>query len=303
MEGGGCHAYYSEKYFEEAKQELTVLQKDSPELASLVKVVSDKAELLKLKIPKAVGALVQKHAAKLSPYKLISWILERTIKNSKLNLQTNTSTLSIYREDPSTTAWSINTPRGIVTTPHVLLTTNAYTGFLVPKLRSLIVPVRGQMSALIPPDDLIKEPLKHTYSFVGTMGQYRGQNDYLIQRPVSPSTGEGGQLMFGGGRPLAKDEGVNVSNDEAIDQPVAEYLRTTLEKCMDINQSNVTASISTGLSPSTSEKSGLTAEQEWTGIMGFSRDHFPWVGGIPDMPGLWISAGFTGNGKLSIFYD
>lgn len=30
--------------------------------------------------------------------------------------------------------------------------------------------------------------------------------------------------------------------------------------------------------------------------MGYSCDGAPWVGAVPDSPGLWISAAFTGHG-------
>ena len=296
MDGGGCHAYYSEDYFEEAKKELAILRGSSPSLASQVHAVSDKAELAKLRIPTAVGAVIQRHAAKLSPYKLISWILEHVIRKSKLNLQTNTPALTICRAS-SSSKWNIRTPRGTISAPHVLLTTNAYTGQLVPKLRSLIVPVRGQMSALVPPKQLLHQPLKHTYSFVGIIGHHRGHNDYLIQRPISSATSDGGQLMFGGGRSKAKNEGVNVSNDDAIDEPVAKYLRMMLTTCMDINEDTSTTKASADPSTPEPNTSGLVAEKDWTGIMGFSRDNYPWVGALPDMPGLWLSAGFTGSGK------
>jgi glycine/D-amino acid oxidase-like deaminating enzyme len=37
--------------------------------------------------------------------------------------------------------------------------------------------------------------------------------------------------------------------------------------------------------------------QEWTGIMGYTRDKQPIVGQPPGTEGLWMCAGFNGHGE------
>jgi glycine/D-amino acid oxidase-like deaminating enzyme len=37
---------------------------------------------------------------------------------------------------------------------------------------------------------------------------------------------------------------------------------------------------------------------EWTGIMGFSPDGFPFVGEVPGEKGLWVSCSFQGHGMV-----
>lgn len=300
--GGGCHAYFSQRNFNEARDDVVELQRSDPPLGALVRMVLQRSELAQLRIPNAVGAVVQAHAAKLSPYKLISWILETLIKESKLNLQTNTPVLSLSKSDASPSSWDVHTVRGIISTRYVLFATNAYTSHLLPKFHNLIVPVRGEMSALTPPEILLRKPLQHTYSFIGTMGQDKVQDDYLVQRPVSSAIGEGGQLMYGGGRTIAKHKGVFVDTDDDVDEPVAKYLRTNLPELLDMenDESPLKSSIEAHIEERPKE---LAAEKEWTGIMGFSRDGFPWVGAVPGMPGLWISAGFTGSGKSPLSVD
>lgn len=148
----------------------------------------------------------------------------------------------------------------------------------------------------------MSEPLQLTYSFFGAHGASRGQDDYLAQRPIN-TDGDGenarGQLMFGGGRQLERNQGVGFDNDNVLDKHVAKYLRTKLHEFMDIK-----GGIFEGLSGESEAE--LDAVMEWTGIMGFSRDGSPWVGAVPDSPGLWISAGFTGhvmpNAPLSAQY-
>lgn len=97
--------------------------------------------------------------------------------------------------------------------------------------------------------------------------------------------------MFGGGRQLARHQGVGVDNDDVLDKPVAKYLRTKLNEFMDTKEGILDYSF--GESGAESE---LVALGGWTGIMGQSCDGAPWVGAVPDAPGLWISAGFTGHG-------
>ncbi|MCJ1395378.1 hypothetical protein MMC18_008262, partial [Xylographa bjoerkii] len=294
MPGGGCHAYYSQKYFEEAKVEVADLKQNNLSMGDTVRVVEDKEELSKLRIPTAVGAVIQSRAAKLSPYKLVSWILEDLVKNSRLNLQTSTPVVSLTRSKASTSSstskWTVQTPRGTLSAHHVLITTNGYTSYLLPQFRSIIVPVRGEMSALRTPVPLLQQPLNHTYAFIGTVGQDRIQDDYLVQRPVSPDGKGGGELMFGGGRTKAFHEGVDVDSDDMIDDPAAEYLRTKLPQVLNIGTSAHPSAKPRG------KGKELSAKKEWTGIMGFSRDGHPWVGAVPDAPGLWLSGAYTGSG-------
>lgn len=291
MAAGGCHAFFSDPSFEDAKREVEELRTCNPDLGALVRVVSQKMELAELRVPNAVGAIVQTHAAKLSPYKLVSWILEALIKQSKINLQTSTPVLCLSPSNGSSGKWNVQTARGTITTSHVLFTTNAYTGRLLPRFRDLVVPVRGQMSALTPTEVLLKEPLIHTYSFKGieSQGVYEG---YLTQRPISSAPGDKGQLMFGGARSLARHKGMYVDNDDSIDEPVAKYLRSKLETFLDIESDNPVVS-SFGSTLAQEKRNELAAEKEWTGVMGFSRDGFPWVGAVPEMTGLWISVGFN----------
>lgn len=106
--------------------------------------------------------------------------------------------------------------------------------------------------------------------------------------------------MFGGGRQLARHQGVGVDNDDDLDKPVAKYLRTKLHEFMDTKEEGILDYYPYSYSYS-SRQSGAESQLDdalsgWTGIMGFSCDGSPWVGAVPDSPGLWISAGFTGHG-------
>lgn len=190
--------------------------------------------------------------------------------------------------------WVLTTPRGDIHADEVLLCTNAYTSHLLPSFTDLIVPVRGQMSALKPAksvggDGAEGGPLsgKYSYGFIGNAGHTSKQDDYLVQRPMET----GGELMFGGGRGEASAFGMPGGNrtgdDSFIDESAATYLRSQLNNELNMNN----------------DGEELKASHEWSGIMGFSRDGYPWVGEVPAaMDGgerLYVCAGFTGHGMAN----
>ncbi|TVY29242.1 putative oxidoreductase [Lachnellula hyalina] len=294
----GCHACMDADMFAVGLKLIRSLQETSPELAKLVKVItkdSQNPSLSDLRIPSAAGAFLQANAASLWPYKLVSWMLETLLSSNKqevgnFNLQTNTPVTHLQNIDGK--SWIVHTPRGMIATDRVLLTTNAYTSHLLPKFSDLIVPVRGEMSALIPPPSMspassTHKPLEHTYVFIGHGKQNINQDDYLVQRPFSAESvknNRGGELMFGGGRSYAANAGLGVSDDSSIDDPAAAYLRRELNVVLDLQNKD----------------HELEATWEWSGIMGYSRDGYPWVGEVGEYlggaKGLFVCAGFTGHG-------
>ena len=282
-----CDAYQSDEDFERAVAKIQALNKASPELGQLVEIVSDKEELAKHRAPNAVGATLTSTAASLWPYKLVSWILEHLVKTSRLNLQTNTAVTSLERLLDG--GWALHTSRGIVSARQVIIATNAYTSHLLPELSGVIAPVLGQMSALIPPSGASR--LNHSYGFYGKHDDGLLQNDYLIQRPFHEGSSpgrHGGHLMFGGGRAVAPNEGFGIDDDSHVDPVTAAYLRRTLNEALLLED----------LEPGVGDppEPELKATHEWTGIMGYSRDWAPWVGGVPDRGGVYLASGYSGHG-------
>lgn len=90
--------------------------------------------------------------------------------------------------------------------------------------------------------------------------------------------------MFGGGRQYAVQAGVGIFDDSSIDPPAADYLRRELPVALNLYNNG----------------EELKASYEWSGIMGFSRDNWPWVGPVSEKlgggEGLYVCAGFTGHG-------
>ncbi|KAL5348728.1 hypothetical protein ACLOAV_006148 [Pseudogymnoascus australis] len=295
----GCKAFYSKAMFDMAISDSETSAKLDPELGKLMTPINPGDTNPSLKDVRlgdaSVGALVQKPAASLWPYKLVAWMLEQLLERNGsssegcFNLQTKTPVTHI--QGLTHGRWIVHTDRGMVTANKVLLATNAYTSHLLPHFGDLIVPVRGQMSSLIPPPSISADtgkPLSYTnsYGFLGNKSQNSNQDDYLVQRPFREVDGKlsGGELMFGGGRGQATILGMGVADDTTIDEAVAHYLRTELNTELDLDN----------------DSTELKASYEWTGIMGFSRDGRPWCGEVPTGmgggEGLFICAGFTGHG-------
>jgi glycine/D-amino acid oxidase-like deaminating enzyme len=275
----GCRTFWTEGVMAEAEKEIAYLQKIAPSIATQVSVIKDKEELKKHRVSEdCIGATLTAGAGSLWPYKLVTFILERLIKDGKLNLQTKTPVTEITSSDGRHT---LQTPRGLISTKTVILATNGYTSALLPHFADLIVPVRGEMSALFPPKD--STILPNSYGMVAALGQAANNDDYLIQRPYSGVPNPAGHLMFGGGRGAGILPTVGISDDSVIDEGAAAYLRGSLFKILKLD----------GETDGVRE---LKAAAEWSGIMGYSRDDHPWVGKVPGSEGMWLSGGYTGHG-------
>ena len=173
----------------------------------------------------------------------------------------------------------MHTPRGTIRARSVILATNGYTSHLLPEFADLIVPVRGEMSALLPPKGAPRLP--NSYGLYGQRGQPLHSDDYLNQRPYEGVPNPAGHYMFGGASGAAKHEYVGVWDDSVVDEGMAAWLRRRLLEYMD-------------LGGETDRLEELKASHQWTGIMGYSRDNHPWVGKVPGS-GVWLAGGYTGE--------
>ncbi|CAK4033779.1 fad dependent oxidoreductase like [Lecanosticta acicola] len=283
----GVRAIYSKHHLDQVSTAIQKIQSTAPHQADMMRIVTDRDELNALRIPTAIGAVVTSLAARMWPYKFVSRILTDLLTTPNLpggtfNLQTLTPVHSIHQTSETittTTTTTIHTSRGSISTPKIILATNAYTSHLLPAFASLIVPCRGQMSALNPlPSISSQSRLKTSYGFLGD-----GLDDYLIQRP----TESGGHLMFGGGRQHGPSMGT--VDDNQLDAQTAAYLRGKLIEAMNLPEGGGGGGGEDGVRE-------MRATHEWTGIMGFSRDDVPWVGPVPGQEGVYTAAGFTGHG-------
>lgn len=150
-----------------------------------------------------------------------------------------------------------------------LLATNAYTPYLAPTFQSLIVPLRGQITAQSTPHS----PLENTYSFIHASGY-----DYMIPRPSS------GHVVIGGALsrlPSSGAEEYGTVDDSRVNPVISSYLRESLNGFF-----------------GTEEGKRHEVVHEWTGIMGATGDGRPFVGEVPGWKGVWVCAGFNGHGMV-----
>ncbi|KZT64541.1 FAD dependent oxidoreductase [Daedalea quercina L-15889] len=276
----GCRAFYSEEMFQAELRKVAALKAGNSELGKIIEIVTDKDELAQHRVGTAVGASLCTSAASLWPYKLVTFVLEKLVKAGHLNLQTNTPVASITQGD-GTHPHVLETPRGSLRAKTVLLCTNGYTSHLLPAFADLIVPVRGEMSALLPPVGAPRLP--NSYGLEGQPGQPGHLSDYLNQRPYAGVPNPAGHYMYGGGDAGADFPRVGVWDDSIVDQGMARWLRRTLLVRME-------------LGGETDGVEELEATHQWTGIMGYSRDNMPWVGEVPGMKGVWLAGAYTGHG-------
>lgn len=277
---GGVHALPTDELVDLVRQRIAYLNQHHPDLANLATLYTDPEDLAALRVPNARGAVLQPYAAKCWPYKLVAWVLEGLFTQKPpevFNLQTTTPVTHLQRVDESG-SWVVHTPRGQVVAKDVLIATNGYTSHLLPKMTKLIVPVRGQVAALEPPDGDV--PLQHSHVWLSD-----DSDNYLVQRddPLK-------MIIVGGERVSVPGGGEGVWQDDEIDDVVAERLRRSLHSALKLRPEG------------DKEEVELNARFQWTGIMGYTADGYPFVGKVPEElgggkdGGLWISAGYNGHG-------
>lgn len=195
-----------------------------------------------------------------------------------------TSSSSPTSPSPTTTTQhTLHTPRGPLTTPKLLLATNAYTAALLPVFQSHIRPVRGMASHHAPSPS--PNP-SHPAHLLNTYNISHGPSlcvDYLNPRPD-------GSIVVGGGAHLFRSHlpsWDNNANDASLFPPelgTSDYWDGYMSRVF-VGWEN----------PNTAVNDAV-----WTGIMGRTKDGMPFVGRVPGQRGVWVLAGFNGGGMAVI---
>ncbi|ROT42528.1 FAD dependent oxidoreductase [Sodiomyces alkalinus F11] len=225
---------------------------------------------------------VEYEAGSISAYRFTIGVLKLCLERG-LNLQTFTpaTRISAMEEaDDEGHRWVVETPRGSIVAKEVVLATNGYTAAVEPRFQGVIVPLRGQITAHRPGSGMPKEGLQATYSFI-----YRDGYEYMV--PKAERTSHAGDIVMGGGLVKAPDLGLDeygTTDDSELNPIISHYLHGTTPRYF-------------GSKWGKDHPDGRI-RSEWTGIMGFSPDGFPFVGEMPARPGLWVSAGFQGHGMV-----
>lgn len=155
---------------------------------------------------------------------------------------------------------AITTESGTIRASRVIVAVNAWTDELVPALKDVIVPVRGQI--------LSYEPLPRVFE-TGLGADVSPTGEYWQQTPD-------GSILLGGCRADAPHGDVDVR--EMVPTP------------------DVTANIERVLPRLFPHLDEVRVARRWAGLMAFTSDYLPVAGAAPDVPHTWIAGGFCGHG-------
>ena len=222
---------------------------------------------------------VSYRAGSLSAYKFVCGLLALCLPSMNFEFYTNTPAVSLS-PTKGKDGWVVETLRGNICAQNVVLATNAYTASLLPAFQGHIVPMRGQITAHRPGSAMPASGLPTTYSFI-----YANGYEYMIPRPQGSKYA--GDIVIGGGLVIAANEGeeeFGTIDDCSVNPTISKYLYETTSRYF-------------GSSWGEDDEDGRV-RREWSGIMGFSGDGFPFVGQVPKEEGLWVAASFQGHGMV-----
>ena len=151
---------------------------------------------------------------------------------------------------------TIQTSDGSIQAHMAVLCTNAYLPQLLPRYQEIVHPVRGQMLCTTPQPKIFDRPIYADHGF-----------DYWRQKPD-------GRIVLGGWRNLDPDG--EVGYEETLHEGIQASMTRFLQRFNGLESVNI--------------------ESRWSGIMGFSRDGLPLIGGVPGLDNIVLGAGFTGHG-------
>ena len=196
--------------------------------------------------------------AQLNPPKLAAEFA-RIARSHGAEIRTNSKVISFLR-DAENKVIGVQTDQETLYGSQIVLATNAYTAQLIPELRPIVIPTRGQV--------FLTPPLPATFPFACATN-----HDLEYWRQM-----KGGNILFGGCRRF-EEETPNGSGIESVETTVV-VQKALISAFMD-------------LFPTWEP---IPIERAWGGIMAFTPDFRPLIGPLPGYPNILIAAGFSGNG-------
>jgi gamma-glutamylputrescine oxidase len=152
----------------------------------------------------------------------------------------------------------VQTNHGAIHAGRVVMATNAWSPLLEGFFVDRIRPVRGQVLATEPAPPVFRRAMSTNFGY-----------EYWSQR-------SDGTIVLGGARWAAPDREEGYYAEELnplIQDALYHFLTDTFPALR-----------------------GIGLAHRWAGIMGFSRDGYPFIGPLPGRPRLLAAAGFTGHG-------
>lgn len=273
----GFFAFHSQGELDLVKKHYNFLSKRGLKLDDLE--LFDRPELAeKATGLKGIYGAIGINSSPVNPYQLVTALLEDLVDNKGLRLFTHTAVTRIRRNDNLKSSYTVTTNSGSIQARRVILATNAYSGDLlhdagVPK--GEVYPVRGQVGRwLVDVDKAAHFPLVENKISIA-LG-----DDYFSVLPEADAQGKLRlSIVLGGSRRVSPTKEINIVNDNATNKLISDDLCRIMKEVFGIDQRPI---------------------EEWTGIMGFTKQPRPFVGIVPNQEYLAI-VGFMGHGMPRIF--
>ena len=155
---------------------------------------------------KCEGLVVHTYSGSIQPYKLVTGLLSNLFKKfgDRIKLFTHTPVEKVENN-------TIHTNRGTIIAEKIVYATNGYTSLLLPQMKDIITPVRGQIIQSNPVDVLVQN------------SSFNHGGEYLSQRPTK-------ELILGGARRFSSVVEINSIDDSTISEKVSIELQRFCEK-------------------------------------------------------------------------
>lgn len=231
------------------------------------------------------GAVEQRFASALWPYRLITGIYQRLLNEhrGRFTLETNTPVLSIEHNTKVSPAfpYALKTPRGTILAKNVIHCTNGFTGRLVPGLVGRMFPLKGTMSVQKPGPDFPRYGDQASWSYRWKARYVPETKEWSSGLFYAQQNARTGDIWIGGETQTLEE--LLTCDDSTVGETASKNLTTVLPKMF------------RNVEP-------VELRKIWSGIMGFTSDGFPFIGNLTQSmtgrqgSGEWVSAGYNGHG-------
>lgn len=263
----GLDIYYDEKVFRHACHAIKDMKKHAPNLAKNYTIYTSKEDLKARSCPEKCVGVIGMRAGSLWPYKMVTALLEKMVKENGLSIQANTVVTSVIEQDDNDFA-TVATSRGDIRAEHVVHATNSWIGHLVPELRPYVSPVRANVQRRV------TQPAKMRSNNSWWIRYGEKEYDYMMQRPD-------GAFIIG----RANTGRRATTDDSTVDFAPHAHIRGVTPQAFDF------------------ETDDIKTTHTWSGAVGFTQDGNPFVGRLPfaGRQHQWVCAAFQGIGMVRAF--
>ena len=206
--------------------------------------------------PEILGGKYNPHAATLHSARLVYGLLAAAVRHGA-RLCWGAEATGIAADAAGV---RLQTSQGALSAGAVVVALNAWSGDLLPFLKGVITPVRGQALSTAPFAPTLPCGFGASLTPTGEYGQQTAT----------------GALIFGGCRAAAPGGDISVRDTQPSDE--------------------VQAALDAGLTRLFPTLAGVPVARRWAGLMGFTPDYIPVAGAAPGLPGVWFAGGFSGHG-------